>query len=438
MRILQLTPGTATFFCGSCLRDATLVKALRALGHDAVMAPLYLPLALEEPLTSDPVRLGGINVYLRHKLRALPVPRFVQDLLDSPGLLRLAAGRSNMTGAADHAAMTVDLLAGENGDVAQEIAKLVSSLRASVRPEVVLLSNALLLGLARSLKEALGAPLLCTLQGEAPFLDSLPEPFRSRAWQLLGERGREVDGFLAVSRYTAELMSERAGLERSKVHVVPNGIELDGLAPAASASDPPVVGYVARLCRDKGLPVLVEAFLALREVPRFSSLRLVVVGTMIGADQRLVAELQGRIRAAGAQDAVEFHPNADRAKKLACLKRMTVFSVPATYGESFGLYVLEALACGIPVVEPRHGGLTELVEATGGGVLVEPDDTTALADGIARLLDDPARARGLGLTGQRAVARDFSAERMARDVERVCRMTATARTMQPTATTLRG
>jgi glycosyltransferase involved in cell wall biosynthesis len=240
-----------------------------------------------------------------------------------------------MTDAAGHAEMTVTLLAGSSGDVAAEIAKLADSLRAGERPEVVLLSNALLLGLARPLKEALGAPILCTLQGEAPFLDALPEPHRTRAWELLAARARDVDGFLAVSRYTADLMCARAGLERARVHVVPNGLELDGLVPSTAASDPPVVGYVARL------PALVDAFLALRARPELRDLRLVAAGALVGGDQGLLAELQGRIREAGAQDAVEFHPNVDRAQKLACLRRMKVFSVPATYGESFGLYVLE-------------------------------------------------------------------------------------------------
>ena len=70
MRILQLTPGTGSFYCGSCLRDVALVRALRGRGHEATISPLYLPFALEteeDPSATEPVRMGGINVYLQQK-----------------------------------------------------------------------------------------------------------------------------------------------------------------------------------------------------------------------------------------------------------------------------------------------------------------------------------------------------------------------------------
>ncbi len=421
MRILHLTAGTGSFYCGTCLRDAALVKALRALGHDALMAPLYLPLALEEPLASEPVRLGGISVYLRHTLRALPLPRFALDWLDSPRVLAFAAARAEMTDAASHGALTVSILAGEDGRVAREVARLIAQLAELPRPDAVLLSNALLIGLARPLKRAFGAPILCTLQGEAPFLDALAEPHRGEAWRTLAAGAREVDAFLAVSRYTANLMTERAALDPARVHVVRNGIDLDGLQGAPRPDGPPAIGYLARLCRDKGLPLLVEAWLELRRRPEHAGLRLIAVGAALRGDFALVDELRQKVRAAGAGDAAEFHPNVERSAKLAHLARCAVFSVPATYGESFGLYLLEALASGVPVVQPRHGAFPEILAATGGGILVEPDDPRALADGLASLLLDPRRARTLGLAGRIAVEREFTSERMARDVERACR-----------------
>ena len=93
-----------------------------------------------------------------------------------------------------------------------------------------------------------------------------------------------------------------------------------------------------------------------------------------------------------------------------------MFSVPALYGEAFGLYVIEALAAGVPVVQPRTAAFPELIEATGGGVLCEPGDPQALAEAIEELLLDPARARALGEAGRRAVFEKFSAEAMARDM----------------------
>lgn len=434
MRLLQLTAGTGSFYCGTCLRDAALVQALRALGHDALLAPLYLPLVLEDGLDTRAVHLGGINAYLAHALE-LPLPRFVQDWLDSPHLLAWAARRGEMTQAHALGALTVSMLRGAEGEQAREIAKLMTWLATLAKPDVVLLSNALLLGLARPLRAALGVPVLCTLQGEAPFLDALAEPHRSEAWRLAAAHAREVAGFLAVSRYTGELMRARLGLAEERVQVVPNGLDPRPYAPPARFDGPPTLGYVARLCRDKGLELLVEAFVRLKRRSEHGALRLVAAGATLASDRAPLAALRAKLRAAGLEDAVEFHSNVSFAQKLDVLRRSTVFSVPATYGESFGLYLLEAWAMGLPVVQPAHAAFPELVEATQGGLLCKPGDPDALADGLHALLVDPARARRLGENGRRAVLERFGAEHMARAVEReaerVARMPAPAAAATP-------
>lgn len=422
MRVLQLTAGTGSFHCGTCLRDSALVQALRALGHDAQLAPLYLPLVLEDGLDPRPVHLGGINAFLAQAIR-LPLPRVVQDWLDSPRVLGWAARRAEMTQARELGRMTASMLAGTAGRQRREIARLIEWLRTLPKPDVVLLSNALLLGLARPLREALGVPVLCTLQGEAPFLDALGEPQRSEAWSLAAESAREVAAFLAVSRYTAELMSTRLGLVPERVHLVPNGLDPRPYAPGASFEGPPTIGFLARLCPDKGLPTLVEAFLRLRARPAHANLRLVAGGAALARDQAGIEALRARVAAAGHAGSVEFHPNVSFETKLELLRRVTVFSVPATYGESFGLYLLEAWAMGLPVVQPAHGAFPELLEATQGGLAYEPDDPEALAEALATLLGDQARARELGQNGRRVVLARFSAEHMARGVEAVCRMT---------------
>lgn len=423
MRLLQLTAGTGSFHCGTCLRDAALVQALRGLGHDAQLAPLYLPLVLEDGLDPRAVHMGGINAYMAQVLR-WPLPRFVQDLLDSPRLLAWAARRGQMTQAHTLGEMTVSMLRGAAGEQEREIAKLMGWLATQPKPEVVLLSNALLLGLARPLRAALGVPVLCTLQGEAPFLDALPEPHRAEAWRLAAEQAREVAQFLAVSRFTGELMTTRLALERARVHVVPNGLDFGPYAPPAHFEGPPTLGYVARLSRDKGLETLVEAFLLLKRRAEHGALRLVAAGATLAGDRAPLAALRARLAAAGLAEAAEFHANVSFEQKLDVLRRSTVFSVPAVYGESFGLYLLEAWAMGLPVVQPEHGAFPELLEATRGGLSCKPDDPGALAEALHALLVDAPRARSLGENGRRAVRERFGAEHMARAVERVCRMSA--------------
>ena len=445
MRILQLTPGTGGFFCGTCIRDNALTLALRKQGHDALMVPLYLPPALDEASGAEgaPLFYGGINVYLQQKSGLFRrTPRWVDRLFDAPAALKGAARRAGMTQAHQLGDLTVSMLKGENGHQAKELDRLAEWLASDDgRPDIVILSNALLMGLARRIKEETNALVVCTLQGEDTFLDSLPDPDRAAAWQTLAERAADVDAFIAVSRYHADLMTARANLPPNRVHVVYNGILLDGYdaAPTPSTSQatvaqhptpsaPPALGYLARMCPPKGLEILVEAYIALRKRGRVPDLQLRVAGAQTAGDEAFVARLQARLDACGLGNDAAFFPNVSRDEKIAFLRGLSVLSVPATYGESFGLYVIEALAAGVPVVQPRHAVFPELLAATGGGVLYEPpNDPQALAAAVETLLSDPNAARVLGETGRQTVFAKFSVEAMAQNVAHVFEQAAVRR-----------
>src|SRR5712691_7251429 len=392
MRIIQITPGTGSFYCGTCLRDNALVAELRRLGHDAMMVPLYLPLMVDEAPTTDntPVFYGGVNVYLQQKSALFrKSPRWLDRLFDAPKLLRLAASRAGSTEARELGDLTVSTLRGEEGRQIKELDRLAGWLTEE-QPEVVCLSNALLIGLARRIKEKTGAAVVCTLQGEDAFLDSLPDGDREAAWRALTERAADVDAFIAVSHYYGDVMRRRARLVADRVHVVHNGILLDGYGPAPAPPEPPVLGYLARLCPAKGLATLVEAYCLLRKRDRLPGLRLRVAGSMTASDRPFVEDQRARLAAAGVADDVQFLPNLSRDEKIAFLHGLSALSVPASYGESFGLYVIEALAAGVPVVQPRHASFPELIEATGGGRLCDPDDPESLASAVEELLRDPA------------------------------------------------
>lgn len=425
MRITHLTPGTGHFHCGSCLRDSVLVQALRRRGHDVTIMPMYLPFVLDDQeaakaVAGERVFMGGINVYLQQKLPLFAyLPKFVARRFDSPRLLRWVAARSTMTDASGLGPMTLSMVRGETGRQAHEIDGFVLALKAEgPAPDVIGLSNILLIGLARKLKEATGARIVCTLQGEAPFLDALPEPYRSRAWSEIADRCADVDAFAAVSRHYGDMMRERLGFPEAKLHVVHNGIEVDTAAPAPGGRPiRPVIGYLARMCADKGLGTLVDAFVALKRGGDLPRLRLKVAGAMLPADRPFVASLKQRLADVGVDDDAEFHPNIPGSEKTAFLQSLSVLSVPATYGESFGLYVLEALAHGVPVVEPRHGAFPEIVEATGGGVLCEPDDPASLARSLRRLLVDRDEADSLGAAGRAKIHERFTSDHMAERFE---------------------
>ena len=428
LRIVQITPGAGKMFCGACLRDNALVAALRRLGHEAVMTPLYLPLTLDEADQSAgaPVFFGGINVYLeQHSAFFRRSPQWLHHLLAAPALLKLAAGPATRTRPENLGPITLSMLRGEEGNQSRELDELIGWLRRE-KPEVICLSNALLIGLTRRLRSELRVPVICTLQGEDWFLDSLPPGARELAWQTVAERAAEADLFIAPSRYFADLMQKRLQLPPDRVRVVFNGINLEGF-PANSPSSilhppssPPVLGYFARLCREKGLEKLVAAFLLLKKRDRVKNLKLRAGGSCGPADQVVVEELRDRLEKAGVAGDVDFVPNPSRAAKLDFLRSLSVFSVPATYNEAFGLYLIEALASGVPVVQPAHSAFPEILQATGGGLLCDAQDPDALAGAIESLLLDPARARALGESGRKAVAEKFSVETMALQVAGLC------------------
>lgn len=419
MNMIHITPGAGGMYCGNCFRDNALVGALRRLGHSSLLVPLYLPMTLDEEDQSGgtPIFFGGINVYLEQQgswFRRMP--GWLHRMLASPRLLKWAAGRAAKTRADQVADMTISMLKGEEGNQARELDELVGFLESGQRPDILFLSNALLLGLARRIRERLGIPVACVLQGEDSFVDSLPEPHRGEAWRIMAERAREVDLFLAPTRYFGDLMSRRLQVDPAKVRTLFNGIHLDGFHPSAAPPDPPVLGYFARMCPAKGLDTLVDAYLILLTRGRVPELRLHVGGGCGPGDEPFVASLKRRIRDAGAEARVSFFPNVSRPEKLEFLRSLTVFSVPALYGEAFGLYLIEAMASGVPVVQPRHAGFPEVIDAAGGGILCEPGDPAALADGIERVLLDSSLRDALSQHGREAVVSRFSVESAARSL----------------------
>ncbi len=282
-------------------------------------------------------------------------------------------------------------------------------------PDAVWLSTALLAGLARRITQELGVPVFCSLQGEDVFLDELAEPWRTRAWETLTERARDFAAVLAPSAFYAELMGGRLQLPTAQLRIVPNGIDLEGYAPA-EPKQPPVIGFLARFIEGKGLGLVVEAFMELKRRRRFPGTRLRCLGAMTADDERYVNRLKEKLARAGLSGEVEFRPNVSREEKIAGLQTLTLLSVPASYGEAFGLYLLEAMAAGVPVVQPRTASFTEIVEQTGGGILFNEMSPGALADAWETLLADPARARELGMRGRTAVERDYSIKRLARSL----------------------
>lgn len=424
MNIVHITPSAGdSFYCENCLRDAALIKAIMKAGHDILSVPLYLPLSAEvnELVAPAPIFFGGINVYLQQKSSFFQkTPRWFDKLLDSPGLLRWVGRLAGMTSAKDLGQTTTSMLRGEEGRQIKELDRLVEWLCAQdTKPDVVCLSNIMLVGLARRIKQRLGVPVVCLLQDEDGFLDALPSPYSDQAWGILAERAGDIDAFIAVSKYYAEVMQQRLEIASERMFVVYMGISLDGYELRNTEPDIPTIGFLSRMCFDKGLDTLVDAFIQIKKNEKLKNARLRITGGKMTNDEKLLSQIRERLASCGLIGDVEFLSDFEGTNKSAFLRTLSVLSVPERQPVAYGLYVLEALAAGVPAVEPSSGVFPELLEITGGGVQFEPNNVEALAAAIEKLLLEPDCAGKLGKQGRDSVFEKFNIEQTAEEILRI-------------------
>lgn len=403
MKIVHITAGAGGRICGSCLHDNTLVRALQARGSDAILVPAYVPTTTDEVnVAIDHVVMGGVNVWLQEHLPLLRyTPALLDRPLDSPRLLAWLSGRTGSARAADLGPLTVSSLEGESGHQRKEVRKLVRWLAREVRPDVVHLSNALLLGLALEIRGTVGARVVCTLSGEDLFIDQIPEPDRTRVWELLRERATAVDRFVALNHFFAREMGRRMGVDAERITVIPHGVDLAAFPP-----EPPdlearrarrggrlVLGFLARACPEKGLD---QAIQALRLLAAGHDVELVAAGATVEAERSYLEGCLALVEELRVGDRFRWLGQVDRAGKLGLLGSIDLFVLPATHPEAKGLPAIEAMAAGVPVIAPDEGCFCELLDDEQAGLLHLPRSPADLAATVAELADDPLGAAALG------------------------------------------
>lgn len=393
MRVLSITAGAAGMYCGSCFRDNALAAELKAQGHDVMLVPVYTPTRTDEAnVSQSQVLFGGLSVYLQQRFPLFRrSPRVFDRLLDAPAVIRALTARSVKTDPRLLGDLTVSMLEGEQGALRKEFVKLVDWMRREAPPDVVNLPNSMLIAMAAPLREALGRPICCTLQGEELFLNGLVPPYRERARDLIRRQVPHIDRFIAVSDYCARFMIDFLEIPPSRVSVVPLGIRMDGYGRQRPPDDVFRVGYFARIAPEKGLHLLADAYARFRRRSAGAPARLEVAGYMAAADRPYLDEVRRTLDRSGLAGEFSYRGEVDRAGKQGFLGGLDVLSVPATYDEPKGLFLLEAMAASVPVVQPRRGAFTEIVDRTGGGLLIAPDDAASLADGLFELWADRGR-----------------------------------------------
>lgn len=381
MKVVILAAGAGAMYCGACARDAALAKTYASQGHEALVIPLYTPVRLEdaELEPTHPVLFGGVSAYLRETVKGFDLwPKGIIRLLDHPKLLAWAGKFAVKTQASDLGPMTCSMLEGLSGRHREEIARVADAV-AEEKPDLIIVSNSLLSGIIPALKAASPARVLCQVQGEDGFLAELPEPWRTKAFNLMRKNSAAADGLAAPCRTHAKEMAELLDCPLERFEVIPHPAPERPLLPPPTG--PFTLGYLSSIRRAKGLDLVLAAF---RDLPE--DWRLMVGGRVLEPafhkeNLSLISRFPERVKLLG-----EVAPE----DKEAFFRQIDLFVLPSRLKESRGVAAMEALAYGRCLLVPRSGIFAEWEEEGCPGVICfEPGSV----EGIVRILEELDRGQ---------------------------------------------
>lgn len=412
MKIVNIVPGFGgTFYCGNCLRDSGYTKSLIKLGHDAMMLPIYLPLTMEHGVEEDknPIFYGAVNVYLKQNFKFLRnMPAWMERIFNSSSILRYAAKKAGSTRTEGLEKMTISMLMGKEGNQNSELQELIDFLKVHEKPDIVHLSNALLLGLAKQLHEQLNVPVVCSLQDEDVWVDAMNEHYSNKVWDLMSEKGEDVDAFVAVSDYYASEMKVKMKIPDEKMYIVPIGIDSSLYKYSKPLHNPQVIGYLSRMYEEHGFGLMIDAYIKLKQIPKFKDVLLKLSGGYTADDKRYVKKQINKLKKANIHNDVEFIEDNLAENRYKFFNKLTILTVPVLKGEAFGTYQLESMACGIPLVQPALGAFPEIIKQTKGGVTYSPNTADTLCKKWEEVLSNPEKITEMSISGEKSVKVKYS------------------------------
>jgi len=420
MKIVNIVPGFGgTFYCGNCLRDSGYTKSLIDLGHEAMMLPIYLPLTIKNGVEKDdsPIFYGAVNIYLKQNFKIFRnMPHWMEHFFNSPSILRFASKKAGSTRTEGLEEMTISMLKGKDGNQNVELQELIDFLKVHEKPDIVHLSNALLLGLAKQIKEQLNIPVVCSLQDEDVWVDAMNDYYREKVWNLMSEKAKGVDAFIAVSDYYAAEMKVKMNIPYEKMHVVPIGIDSSIYKYAETKNNPQVIGYISRMYEEHGFGLLIDAFIKLKQNKGFKNVLLKLSGGYTADDKKYVHKQMRKLKKAGIAEDVEIIEDYLPEERYKFFNQLTLLTVPVLKGEAFGTYQLESLACGIPLVQPALGAFPEIIKQTGGGVVYSPNTADAMVEKWMEVLSNPQKILEMGKKGKESVNIQYAIHEISKGV----------------------
>lgn len=443
MKIIYIIPGSGgTFYCQNCMRDNLLAEAMKEAGHDVIIIPMYLPMfsdSDEEDNNSSPIFFGAVNLYLKSSFPILnKIPNWLCKLFDSRWLLKLAAKKSGSTSASGLEEMTLDLLRCKSDVMNDELEKLINWLEASGDADIIHISNALLLGIVKKLKERLNIPIVCSLQDEDQWVESMRKPFIDKVWNLISECSKDVDSFFAVSDYYGTKMGNILNIPKDKIKIVHIGIKSDDYHKRSggggnkeprynhrgdrrSTTKPTcgieAIGFMSKITESLGFAIVAEAFYELKQSERFKNLKLYASGGVTQDNIKFINSWKKRFKKDGFDNDFIIVPEFDKLARVDFFNKISILSVPVIGGEAFGTYLIEAMASGVAVVQPEVGASKEIIDLAGGGVTYTPNTSTELANAWRKLLEDKETLSKLSINGELGVKKYFDISCFVKNVE---------------------
>ncbi|MBT3208698.1 MAG: glycosyltransferase family 4 protein [Bacteroidetes bacterium] len=423
MKITYIVPGFGgKFYCGNCLRDSSVVKALNKNGHDAFTLPLYLPHSFEDFFKQNevPVFFGAVNIYLKQNVKFLRgMPNWMYRFFNSPAILKFAAKKSGSTRAAGLEDMTISMLNGSEGFQSDELEELIDFLKHKEKPDIVHLSNALLMGLAARIKEELKIPVVCSLQDEDVWINAMRKNYIGKLWNLMTEKAKDIDMFFSASKYFAEKMQSFMKISDSKIKVVPLGVDSNNYTVFEPKTNPPTIGFLSRMNKSNGFEILIDAFIKLKQTSNFSDAKLKITGGKTADDDGFIKKQIRKLEKHKIENDIEFIEYTETKHLDIFFNTLSILSVPVIDGEAFGLYQLEALASGIPIVQPNLGAFKEIVEETKAGAVYSPNNSLALCKKWIEILSDENQLKTMSENGVKAISGKYNTIELAKKISAI-------------------
>jgi glycosyltransferase involved in cell wall biosynthesis len=384
MKVLFIVPGSGdSFYCGNCFRDNLQANALRKAGHDVIVMPLYLPFKYPSFQADTPLFFPATTFFAAERFfNKGGMPRWISRLLESKLMLRIASSFSGTTSAVGLEDMTLAMIYGADAVFAEQVNIMLDWIKNHEKPDVIHLSTTLLIGVARAIKQQINIPVVCSLQDEELWIDSMESPFTIVAWQGIAANSGYIDKFITTSEFYKKIITARIP-QITKVEVIYPGVDVSKYASREYPADP-TIGFFYRMNRENGLGILAEAFVKLKKRNTIPNLKLKVAGGYTAKDRRFLKEVKRILQPY--MNYVDLCSMYDPENHADFYKQTTIISVPVTFDESVGLYLCEAFAAGRPAVEPATGSFPEITGEA--GIVYSPNDSDALADAIEKLLTD--------------------------------------------------